>query len=271
MKTFFYGLSIVLFCLSNAAQATGPRVTSHLFEKPENEIFALDFPIVLSSESENGGVAAEIIKAAFKNENIENTITPLPLQTMISYYLDEENALAIVGHDLDLNSTETKNVILIPILRLKESYFYFRPKHETLTWTGNLSAFKGLTLGLHKNNMSAAYEKFGIIIEQDRLAARINNLISGKSDVVRESNLTMENLLKTHFVDQQKNVVKLEPSAGEALIILAFNKKNPKGIELAKSFQKGLSKLTATHEYNDILKKYTGDAPIEMYFNPLSR
>jgi polar amino acid transport system substrate-binding protein len=270
MKKIIYVLSLILFCLTTNANATGPRVTSSLFEKPENEIFALDFPLVLSSETAEGGIAAEIIKAAFKNENVENTITPLPLQSMLFYYLNEENALAIVGHDLNLNATETKNFILIPILNLKESYFYYRPKHETLTWTGNLAVFKGLKLGVHKNDKSELYQKFDIYIEQTLLDARIQELISGKIDLIRESNLTMESALKNRFSEQQKNIIRLEPQAGNAIIFIAFNKKNPKGATLAKSFQKGLAKLIATHEYSGILKKYTGDSTIETYFNLIS-
>lgn len=271
MKTFFYGLSIVFFFLSSAAQATGPRVTSSLFEPPVNEIFALDFPVVLSSESIEGGVAAAIIKAAFKIENVENTITPLPLKTMISYYLNEENALAIVGHDLNLTATETKNVMLIPILSLKESYFYYRPKHENLAWSGNLAAFKGLILGVHKNDISEPYQKSGISTEQDRLEARINGLISGKIDLTRESDLTMNAALKKNFSEQQKNIIRLEPKAGDAIIYIAFNKKNPKGAALAKSFQNGLAKLIASHEYDEILKKYTENMPIETYFSAMTR
>lgn len=271
MKTFFYGLNMALFCFTTTVHATGPRVTSRLFEPSVNEIFALDFPVILSTESENGGIAAEIIKAAFKNENVENTITSLPLQTMISYYLNEENALAIIGHDLNLNTTENKNVILIPILRLKESYFYYRPKHETLVWSGNLAAFKDLTLGVHKSDKSAVYEKFGIVVEQNRLMARINDLISGKIDVLRESSFTMKSVLKTHFNAQQQNVIQLEPIAGEAVIFIAFNKKNPKGVALAKAFQKGLTKLIATHEYDEILKKHIDNVQIDTYFTPLFR
>jgi hypothetical protein len=271
MKTFFYGLSVALFCLSNAAHATGPRITSSLFEPPVNEIFALDFPVVLSSEFEHGGLAAEIIKAAFKLEKIENTITPLPLQTMVSYYFSEENALAIVGHDLKLTPAESKNVILIPVLSLKESYFYYRPKHETLSWSGNLAAFKGLTIGVHKNDASENYQKAGVNTEQERLEARITSLISGKIDVIRESNLTMETVLKKKFADQQKNIVRLETEAGDAVFSVAFNKKNPKGAALAKSFQQGLTKLITSPEYTDILKKYAGNSPIETYFNSPSR
>lgn len=265
MKTFFYGLSVFLFCFSNA-QATGPRVTSSLFEPPVNEIFALDFPMVLSSDAPDGGIAAALIKAAFKVENVENTITPLPLQTMLSYYLEEENALAIVGHDLNLTATETKNVISVPVLSLKESYFYYRPKHQTLEWKGNLNAFKGLTLGVHKKEFSeTAYQKAGIKIEENRLDARINALIAGKVDVIREADFTMDATLKKSFAEQQKDLVRLEPSAGEAVISIVFNKKNPKGAALAKQFQQGLAKLIASGQYNEIIKQHVGDGN-EKYF-----
>lgn len=261
MKTLFYGLSVVLLCFSATTQATGPRVTSSLFEPPVNEIFALDFPLVLSSEETNGGVGTAIIKAAFKAENVENTITPLPLQTMLSYYLNEENALAIVGHDLNLTAAETKNIVLIPILNLKESYFYYRPKHETLIWKGDLSAFKGLTLGVHKKDLSdnAAYQKANIQIQQGRLESRINDLIAGKIDLIRETDLAMDVVLDKQFSKQKNNFVRLEPSAGTAVISVAFNKKNSKGAELAKQFQKGLTKIIDSGEYNAILKKQLGE------------
>lgn len=272
MKTLFYGLSIVLLCFSATTQATGPRVTSSLFESPVNEIFSLDFPMVLSSDAANGGVGTAILKAAFKAENVENTITPLPLQTMLSYYLNEENALAIVGHDLNLTAAETKNVILIPILILKESYFYHRPKHEALSWKGDLSVFTGLTLAVQKKDSSkaAAYQKAGILVEQGRLETRINDLMAGKIDIVRETDLTMNAVLEKQFAAQKANVVRLEPNAGEVIISIAFNKKNPKGAELAKQFQQGLGKIIASGEYDAIIKKQFGDSSAS-YVLPLKK
>jgi ABC-type amino acid transport substrate-binding protein len=270
MKPFFYTLSTVLLCLSANANATGPRVSASLFEPPVNEIFTLDFPQVLSAESANSGVATEIIKAALKAENVENTLTPLPLQTMLSYYLNEENALAIAGHDLNLTTSETKNVISIPILRLKESYFYYRPKHDTLNWKGDLNAFKGLTLGIHKDDASADYQKANIKIIEDRLEQRISGLIAGKIDVVREADFTIAKILKTNFATQEKDVIRLEPSAGEALILVAFNKKNPKGIALSKQFSQGLAKIIASGEYEAILQKQAGEQS-KNYFLPLKK
>ncbi len=270
MKPFFYSLGVALICLSTTAQATGPRVTASLFEPPVNEIFTLDFPQVLSIESADTGVATAIIKAAFKAENVENTLTPLPLQTMLSYYLNEENALAIAGHDLNLTIAEAKNVISVPVLRLKESYFYARPKHETLAWKGDLAAFKDLTLGVHKKEAAAIYQKANINIVEDRLDARISGLIAGKIDVVREADFTMSQILKKNFSTQQKDIIRLEPSAGEAVVSVAFNKKNPKGAVLAKQFQQGLTKIIASGEYNDILQKQAGEES-KNYFVPLKK
>lgn len=270
MKPFFYSLSVALICFSTTAQATGPRVTASLFEPPVNEIFTLDFPQVLSSESGDAGVATLIIKAAFKAENVENTLTPLPLQTMLSYYLNEENALAIAGHDLNFTEKEAKNVTLIPVLRLKESYFYYRPKHETLAWKGDLAAFKGLTLGVHKNEASAIYQNQNINIVEARLDTRISELIVGKIDVVREADFTMSQVMKKNFSTQQKDVLRAEPSAGEAVVLIAFNKKNPKSIALTKQFQQGLAKIIASGEYNEILKKQAGEES-KNYFVPLKK
>ncbi len=268
MKTF---LSIVLFCVSGAALATGPRVTSALLTPPVNEIFALDFPAVLSSEIADGGIAAALITEAFKTEQIESTITPLPLQTMVAYYLTEENALGIVGHDLNLSPAELKNIVLVPVLRLKESYFYYRPKYETLAWKGDLAVFKDLTVGVNKGEDVTTYQKAGVKIEQERLDARIKALIAEKIDVLREADLTMTNALAKNFSGQQANIVRLEPSAGEAVISIAFNKKNPKGIVLAKQFQQGLAKLIASGKYTDIIKSHIGKAAVEQYFVPLKK
>lgn len=268
MKTF---LSIVLFCVSGTALATGPRVTAALLTPPVNEIFALDFPAVLSSEISDGGIAAALITEAFKAEQIESTITPLPLQTMVAYYLTEENALGIVGHDLKLSPAELKNIVLVPVLRLKESYFYYRPKHETLSWKGDLTVFKDLTIGINKGDDLAAYQKAGVKTEQERLDARIKLLIAGNIDVLREADLTMVNAVTKNFTDQQTNIVRLDPSAGEAVISVAFNKKNPKGTTLAKQFQQGLAKLIASGKYTEIIKSHIGNLAVEQYFIPLKK
>ena len=81
MKKFIS--SLVLITLVNTAQATGPRVTSTLLSTPVNQIFALDFPLVLNADSVDGGIAGALITAAFQNEKTESTITALPLQTMV--------------------------------------------------------------------------------------------------------------------------------------------------------------------------------------------
>lgn len=259
MKPFFYSLSVALLCVSTATNATGPRVSASLFEPPVNEIFALDFPVVLSPDAPEGGVAAAIIKAAFEAENVQNTITQLPLQSMISHYLTEENALAVAGHDLNLTNAEAKNVITVPVVSLRESYFYFHPKHEKLSWTGKLSELKGLKIGVHKNDISDLYKKADINIVQERLEVRINALIAGEIDLVREADVAMNETLKTHFSQYQKEFVRLEPKAGDTVVTLAFNKKNPNGVTLAKQFQQGLAKITASGKLNEILKKYINE------------
>jgi polar amino acid transport system substrate-binding protein len=253
------------------AQATGPRVTSALLTPPVNEIFALDFPAVLSSELADGGIAAALITAAFKAEEVESTLTVLPVKTMLTYYLNEENALGIAGCDLDLSAAELKNLIVVPVLSLKESYFYYRPNHETLTWTGKLAELKNFTVGVHKGEPLTAYQKAGIKIEQDRLDARIKALIAGKIDVLRESDLIMKTALAKNFSDQQSAIIRLEPSTDDAVIAVVFNKKNPKGAALAKQFQRGLAKLIASGQYNDIIKAHIGDLAMESYFVPLHR
>jgi ABC-type amino acid transport substrate-binding protein len=47
---------------------------------------------------------------------------------------------------------------------------------------------------------------------------------------------------------------------------VAFNKKNPKGMTLAKQFQQGLAKLIASGKYAEIIKNHIGDATVEQYF-----
>jgi hypothetical protein len=264
MKTFFYG--ILLFCLANLAQATGPRVTSALLTPAVNEIFALDSPAVLSLESTDGGVAAALISAAFKVENTESTLTPLPLRTMLSYYLNEGDALGIVGRNLTLSAAELKNVIVIPVLNLKESYFYYRPKHATLAWTGKLADFKNLTVGVNKDDDVTLYKKSEINVEQQRLDDKINALISGKIDVAREADFIMTNVLSKKSTVQQNDIVRLEPNAGEAVVSIVFNKKHSQGAALAKKFQQGLAKILANGEYVSILKNHIGNGTVEQYF-----
>lgn len=269
MKAFFYGM--VLICLVNVAQATGPRVTSSLLTPPVNELFALDLPAVLSADLADSGIAAAIITAAFKAENVESTITPLPLQTMVVYYLTQENALGIVGHDLGLSAAELKNTIVVPILNLKESYVYYRPKHDKLAWTGKLEDFKTLSIGVNKGEDITPYKKLGIHVEQDRLETRIKALMDGEIDVLREADLTLDAVLAKNFNAQKNDFIRLEPSDGNALVSVLFNKKHSQGAALAKQFQQGLSKLLANGQYDEILKTHSGNVTTEQYFLPLKK
>lgn len=269
MKAFFYGM--VLLCLANTAQATGPRVTSSLLAPPVNEIFALDFPAVLSSDLADGGLAAAIITAAFKAENVESTITPLPLQTMVVYYLTQENALGIAGYGLGLSEADLKNLIVVPVLSLKESYVYYRPKHDKLAWTGKLADLKTLNIGINKGEDITPYQKEKIHVEQDRLDTRIKALMAGKIDVLREADLTLDTVLAKSFNEQKNDFIRLEPSAGNAIISVVFNKKHPQGEALAKQFQQGLTKLLANGQYDEILKAHSGNVATEQYFLPLKK
>lgn len=241
-----------------SVMATGPRVTTHLFTSGV-EIYALDFPPFITTEIVGGGFDAEIINAALKAADIDAVITALPLGNMVKYYLTQENAIAVLGHDLSFSAKQKKDLIFIPVSVTSERYFYYRPAHKSaLSWNGKLKNLKGYTYGAHKGEDVAAYKDAGINIDFARHRSLFKKLKSKKIDFIKFPELTAEWMIDKYFPEEKANFARMKTAIEEKPTFIVFNKKHPDGKTMAKKFSAGLSKIINDGSYMAIVKKYLG-------------
>ena len=217
----------------------------------------MDLPPFIDNEQPGGGINAEIVNAAMAAGQVEFVFTALPLQTMLKYYLLEENALGVLGRDLELNAQEQANLIFVPLFIAKEEYWYHQPsQQQPLPWNGKLESLRGRSYGAFKGEDVSAYRAAGINIEYGRGKGLVGKLVSGKLDFIRLPALSIDSLLDRHYPQQRKNVTRLEPEIGEAPLFIAFNKKHSAGETIAAKFRQGLADIIANGRYREILLKY---------------
>ena len=253
-------LILVATLFSAPSMATGPRVTPTLFASDADKVFAADLVPFVSSDIEGGGLDIEVVNAVFAAAKIENAVTTLPLQKMVKYYLQQENAVAVMGHYLDFEPQQQKNLIFVPISAAAKHYFYYRPAYpDGLKWDGKLSSLKGRTYGANRGEDTAAFKRAGVAFKSASPRSLLKMLINGQVDFVGISDLTMEWLIDNHFPNEKGSIVAMSPAAGALPGFIIFNKKHPQGAVLAERFNKALTALTTNGTYAKIVERYLGE------------
>ncbi|MDC9728524.1 MAG: transporter substrate-binding domain-containing protein, partial [Methyloprofundus sp.] len=223
----------------------------------------------VSHTSKNHGVLYELIDSIIKTEQIAAEINVLPSLNMAKYYFSQEDALAMIGHDFNLNKENQKKAIFIPVLAIDEYYFYYASNTDKpLNWTGKLSAFKDKTYGATKGENVQVYKKAGIHIKYARLPALLKKMQQQQVDFIREPELTVDTLIE-HTLPKEKNaVIKMQPKAGKMLLGIVFNKNHKDGKQAAKQFKAGLKKMISNGQFEAVLQKHLGsDAKMKDYVN----
>lgn len=248
---------LMMLLLSMPLMATGPRITQNLISPDKKEIFALDIPPFISTEVENGGLVTEIVNSAFKQAGIDVVITILPLQSMVKYYLKEENAFGVMGRHLGITSKEKKTLISIPIYMAKESYFYYKPLQENeLSYKGQLSPLKALTYGASKGEDIRSYKKAGIKVKKSRTLSLFKKLQTGKVDFISVPSQSAEWFIEKKFASHKKDFTHMKTSSKTVDISLHFNIKHKAGQKSANGFKRGLRAIVKNGKYTEILNKH---------------
>ncbi|MES9955956.1 MAG: ABC transporter substrate-binding protein [Sedimenticola sp.] len=247
---------LVGFIFWHPSMATGPRVTPTIFVSDADKVFAVDNPPFVSGNVE-GGLNIEVINAVFPSADIDNTVTTLPLQKMAKYYLQQENAIAILGHYLHFNPEERKELIFVPISAPLKHYFYYRPSHpDGMEWNGDLNSLMGATYGAHREEQTAAYKNAGIRVKKGSPRAIVQKLISGEVDFAGMPGLSAEWLIAKHFPKEREHLVQMKPAAGDIPGFLIFNRRHPQGKATADRFDKALTAFIDDGGYEKVLEKY---------------
>lgn len=249
---------LISLMTSSSVMATGPRVTAHMLSEGM-QIYALDLQPFISTEKEGGGFDAEIVNMALKAAGIDASVTSLPLDNMVKYYLIQENAIAVLGHHLSFSGKQREDLIFIPISVTHESYFYYQPAQKSaLSWNGKLKNLKGYTYGAHKSEDVAAYKDAGINIVFGKPRTLLKKLKSKEIDFIQLPELTAEWMIDKYFPEDKANYSPMKTAVGEKPTFIIFNKKHPEGEDVAKKFRAGLSKIIEDGRYMAIVEKYEG-------------
>lgn len=250
-------LGALLF--STSALATGPRITHSLFSPETGEIYAVDLPPLFSMEAPQGGLVAEIAATALSAAGIDASISILPLQKMVKYYLLQENAIAALGNNLGFSADEKKDLIFIPVFVAELKYFYYKPANKiTGKWNGELNNLKGSRYGALEGEELSAYRNAGIQVEEGRPLPLLKSLKAGKVDFIGLPGLTAAWLINKNFPNEKDSFSAMQPVAGEMPIYIIFNKKHPKGEAAARKFSAALASMLDDGRYLKILEKHLG-------------
>ena len=262
LHTVLAAMLVIVLLLPTSGMATGPRVTPSLFSPAADEIFAVDFPPFVSTGGvAGGGLHTELVEAAFHAGGTDAIVTPLPLAKMVKYYLLQEGALAALGRFVNFSEVEKKELIFIPISIVQERYFYYHSARQpAVSWKGNLQNFQGNTYGALRGDDVSHYKAAGIHIAYSAsYRALLKKLLSKKVDFVRIPPLAADWLLNKYFPDEKRNVIAMDPPALELPVFLVFNKKHPKGEDIAGKFNQGLTQIIADGRYKKILARHLGN------------
>ncbi|MBA3025383.1 MAG: amino acid ABC transporter substrate-binding protein [Sulfurimonas sp.] len=250
-------LVLLMFFLSVPLTATGPRVSSNILSLEKNEVFALDLPPFISTEADKNGALSEIVNAVFAEEKIENSISIIPLQSMIKYYLTQDTTLAVMGRHLGISKEDNKSLMEIPLYLSNEYYLYYKPLHaKNLEFNGKLSNLKGLRYGASSGEETAAYENAQIKVENGRTLSLFKKLKKGTVDFISMPTQSAQWILKKNFAHESKDFVMMQGGSGSVFISIYFNLKHPEGKTLAGSFKKGLQSIVTNGKYASILEKH---------------
>ena len=248
---------LILLFLNIPLMATGPRISSILVTPDKKEIFALDFPPFVSRDIKNGGMLNELVVAVLKEAKMEAIVTTVPIQSMIKYYLTQENTFGVLAYDASLTAVEKKSLIAIPLYVTTERYFYYAPAHKrALKYEGKLSNLKGLTYGASKGEEVSVYKRSGINVKKARTLSLFKKLQNSTVDFISLPTQTAKWFMENKFSKCKNDFKSMKTQSGSSKASIYFNLNHSNAKENAKSFTKALKTIVENGTYSLILSKY---------------
>lgn len=261
-------LVAITFACPGSLFATGPRVTKALLSPNMSEIHTIDFPPYVSTEVIDGGAVSEIVRMALQKAGIDAVISTHPLPRMVSYYLLQEDALAVMERHLQFSEQEKKNLIFIPVMVMEEEYFYYKPRHPDGLKL-DAATLKQLTYGAHRGENVGGYEKAGTVVKYGTTMTLLKMLKSGEVDFIAVSPLSVEWLLNRYMPGENDNFSRIEEMAGSETLYVVFNRKHAQGEAAAQGFKKALDGMLQDGSYGRILDKHFGEENGKLYLRRL--
>jgi ABC-type amino acid transport substrate-binding protein len=239
--------------------ASEPRITPGLFSPERLEIFAYEYPPLVSIDIPGGGLYPELVNAAFAKVGVDVAITIMPVKSLVRYSLLQDNALGVIGSGWGFSDEERYQLIVVPFYVLEGGYVYYKPAQKKKpSLAGGLGDLKGHTYGAQKGEDVSLYEKAGISIRYGKILALFNQLKSGEVDFISMPDISRDWIVSNRYPSEQDNYLSIVGSSWEESLPVLFNRKNDDGEEIAGKFRVGLKKIIQDGSYFEILRKYHG-------------
>jgi len=257
MKQLIFIRSILIaLLLSSTANATGPRVSPSLISTA-SDIYTVRLPPIIDPGNQYACYLGEVVYKVLHQQKIDAVLSSVPLLSMLKYYLFKDNALAVLSPYLHLSESQKEDLIIIPIDSIQESYIYYKPHHPNgLAWKGNLNNLKGLRFGTIKGDQVKKFQQAGINVKTTRIDNLLNKLVANEIDFIRLPDVSLDSYIKENFSNQKDNFEKMKISAGAMSLAIIFNKKHPKGEEMAEKFKQGIKLLIQGGQFQQIKSQY---------------
>lgn len=240
-----FSLSIPLFPL--ASSAAGMPLTA--------DIVCEDFPPFFTPSLPGDGMAGEIIREAFKENNVAVRFNYVPYARALIYFKEGKFPVH-VGTSAVFSEAEKSTFISRSFIWVRWRLFtYKKPAPEF----NSLAHLKSLKIGSYIGATDTAlYRKAGLQpFEQKSMDALLKMLHYGRVDAVSIIDLAFYSKARELYPDES-DLFKASAPIFQTDGSVMFSKKHPDGEKLARLFEKGLAGLRKNGRLRQIVERYYG-------------
>lgn len=222
------------------------------------EILCFEYPPLQGVSSFSSiGLAPEVIKAAFEENNVKTEFKFLPTQRAIEE-IKKGTSLGMVGLAEYFDKDTSKNLTIYPINHMEFLIFYKKSSIKNFSYL-NDNDLKKYTIGVllngitytHANEIKLKVE--GVI----NLEALFKKIDTNRTDIGISEYLSGLNTINQLFPNEKNQwVAYKEKSFFSTTGVLIFNKNNKNFVIYEPLFKDGLIKIMENGKYEKIVKKY---------------
>ncbi len=247
--------------LSVPLMATGPRISTNVFQDNKNDIYALDSAPLISSDIQKGGLIIELVEAVYAeiNEDVHTNI--IPLQSMMKFYMTQSSTIALIGEELEFDLVKNASYTKIPLYVIEEVYVYNKLHHKDgIKYDGNIAQLKGLVYGTSNNDDIKRFNENSITVKKGSQLSLMKKLRQGDIDLMKTSLEGLEWYTNNKFSSDKENFKVIDKSKSYSVVSIYLNEKGAANKALSDRFQKAFKKMVDDGRYRAILQRYLKDS-----------
>ncbi|MCX7208569.1 MAG: transporter substrate-binding domain-containing protein [Proteobacteria bacterium] len=216
-----------------------------------------EFQPYLSKSLRNEGFITQIIKAAFKQQNVAVSIAYYPWKR--SYNMVIKGEADLTPYWVKTQEREQLFILSDPINVVQYGFFHLKDKEITHLDFSNLNKYKvGVSFGYSYGEAfdTARKNQQFICDEAPSDEVNIKKLIAKRIDLFTADKILGQYLIsKTLPAKDAEKITFFPKNFSEKPVYLLISKKIPNGEEIADEFNKGLKKIKQNGEYQRIMQE----------------